>query len=242
MRDPLVVILMGQPGAGKGTQSNLLEEKLHLFHLETSEVIEARLRHVDENDFAIINGKKYFLWEEKKLRESGKLMSAPLVAFWMEERIKEFANAGRGIVLSGSPRSVFEAGRITPLFKKLYGKENIKIIFIKISQEETIRRNSHRRTCELMRHSILYLKETKSLTKCPLDGSELRLRKDDTPEKIKIRLKEYRKTTFPVAEYLKSKGLKIKRINGEQPVVNVFADILKILGVDYNTMRNGRWE
>jgi len=113
--------------------------------------------------------------------------------------------------------------------KKLYVAKNIMVIVLKLSPKQTLWRNSHRRECELTTHSILYTEETKKLTKCPLDGSKLVSRKDDKPEVIETRLKEYREKTFPLIESLKKQGLKVKEINGEQPVANVFKDILKTL-------------
>ncbi|MDP2664004.1 MAG: adenylate kinase, partial [bacterium] len=86
---------------------------------------------------------------------------------------------------------------------------------------------SHRRECELIRHPIVYIKETAKLTKCPLDGSKLVLRKDDNPEIIKTRLKEYKEKTFPLIDLLKKQGLKVIKVNGEQLVADVFKDFLK---------------
>jgi adenylate kinase len=79
-----------------------------------------------------------------------------------------------------------------------------------------------------MRHPILFAKETVGLKYCPVDGSKLLFRKDDTPETIKIRLKEYEERTFPLIGFFKKQGLKIKEINGEQSVADVFSDVLKI--------------
>jgi len=124
---------------------------------------------------------------------------------------------------------LYEGKEIIPLFKKLYGSSNIKIILIKLSEKESIRRNSYRRTCELMRHPILYTKETARLTKCPLDGSKLVIRKDDGPKTVRVRLREYKKNTLPLISYLKQQALKIKKVNGEQSVEKVFKDILKAI-------------
>lgn len=224
-----VIIVLGPPGSGKGTQAELLAEKLDLYHLETSEIIVKNLLNVKKDDFVVVKGKKYFLFAEKKLRESGELMSPPLITFWIKNKIKELAKEGKGIAISGSPRTLYEGKEVTPFIKKLYGPKNIKVISIKLSAKESIWRNSHRRTCELMRHTILYTKETIKLTKCPFDGSKLVFRKDDTPAVIKMRLKEYKERTFPLIELFKKQGLKVKKINGEQPVADVFKDILKAI-------------
>jgi len=116
------------------------------------------------------------------------------------------------------------------LLKKLYGKNNIKVFFIEISPEQTIFRNSNRKICELFRHPILYNKETKKLTMCPLDGSKLIRREGlDDIESIKIRLKEYQERTFPLIEYFKKEKLWMKKINGEQSVADVYYDIVNSL-------------
>jgi len=228
-KKPNVVIIMGPPGSGKGTQAELLAERLNIFHLETSKIIEANLKDIKKSDFVIIKGKKYFLIKERKTRETGGLMSPPLINFWIKNKVKELKKEGKGIIFSGSPRTLYEGKELAPFLKKIYGAKNIKIIFLELSAKESIWRNSHRKTCELMRHPILFTKETKKLTKCPFDGSKLLFRKDDSPEVIKVRLKEYRERTFPLIVLFKKQGLKVKRVNGEQPVVDVFDDILRAL-------------
>jgi len=221
---------MGPPGAGKGTQAGLLAEKFDLYHLETSKIIEKNLVNIKKNDFVVVGGRKYFLAKEKKIREEGELMSSPLIAFWIKNKVKELAREGKGIVTSGSPRTLYEAKEMIPLFKRLYGKENISIILIELSAKESIWRNSHRRTCTLMRHPIVYSKETAKLTKCPLDGSKLILRKDDTPEIIQTRLKEYKEKTLPLINFFKKEKLEMKKINGSPSPADVFLNILKVLG------------
>ena len=81
-----------------------------------------------------------------------------------------------------------------------------------------------------MRHSILYTKETVKLKECPFDGSKLIRREDNKPEVIKNKLKEYQERTLPpLTNYFRKEYLKIREINGEQSVANVFKDILKAL-------------
>jgi adenylate kinase len=228
-KNHLVVILLGPPGSGKGTQAELLAEKFDFCHVESSEIIEKHLANAKKGDYVIVKGKKYFLLEEKKLRENGRLTSFPLITFWMTSKIKELAKEGKGIAASGWPRSLYEIKEEMPIFERFYGKKNIKVILIELSDREVIWRNTHRKTCELMRHPILYSKETIKLSRCPFDGSKLLIRKDDTPDAIKMRLKEYRKNTLPLIDYFKKQGLKVKKINGEQSVADVFKDILKAL-------------
>ncbi|KPJ73031.1 hypothetical protein AMJ48_02720 [Parcubacteria bacterium DG_74_1] len=220
-----VIIVLGPPGSGKGTQAELLSEKLDIYHFETSEIIEKNFATAEKDDFVKIGNRKYLLSEEKKLRQLGKWMSPPLIAFWVKNKIKMLAKEGKGIVMSGSPKTLYEGKQIIPLLKKLYGKSNIKIILIKQRPEVSIWRNSRRRICQLMRHPILYTKETAKLKKCPFDGSKLVFREDSKPEVIKAKIKEFKERTLPLCDYFKKQGLKIKEINGEKSVADVFEDI-----------------
>jgi len=225
----LVIILIGPPGSGKGMQANLLAEKLNLFHLETSKILEEKFSENIKGSL-IIENKRYSFSKEKKLWEEGKVCSPPFVVYLVSEKIKELKKLDYNLVLSGSPRTLFESEKIIPLLEELYGKKNIKCFLLNISPKETIFRNSHRRICELMRHSILYFKENEKLKRCPIDGSKLVKRgKLDDPETIKVRLKEYKERTLPVIEYLKKRKIKVEIINGSPPPAIVFENILKKL-------------
>ncbi len=234
--DKQVIILFGPPGAGKGTQAELLSDKLNLYYFETSKALEEKFKEAEnlssesEERFITVNDKKYDIFNEKKIWTEGNLCSPPFVAHLVKGKIRKLSEEGKNLILAGSPRTIEEGKEVIPLLKELYGSENIKIIFIEISPEQTIFRNSHRKICELMRHPILYNKETESLTICPLDGSKLLKREGlDDPETIKVRLKEYKKRTLPLIEYFKEEKLWMKEINGEQSVADVFGDILKMI-------------
>ncbi|MDP3991055.1 MAG: nucleoside monophosphate kinase [Candidatus Nealsonbacteria bacterium] len=230
MKKPQIVILLGSPGAGKGTQAELLSDKLNLYYLETSKLIEATVMKAKEGESIEVEGKEYSLTEEKKLWLAGVLCSPPFVSFLVKQKLNQLAEEGKGIVMAGSPRTLPEGKDQVPLLKKLYGAENIKVVLIELTPEQTIWRNSHRRICDLMRHPILYAEETEKLTHCPLDGSKLIKREGlDEPETIKVRLKEYKERTLPLVGYFTEEGLKVEKVNGEQSVEAVHQDILKSL-------------
>ena len=224
-----VMVVLGPPGSGKGTQSQLLAEKFGFFQWEASSIVGNAIENAKKGEFIKIEGKKYFFEDQAKIRRQGLLWDGCFVFYFTKKKLEELVREGKGIVISGSPRNQEEAKKIVPLLKKLYGAKNIIIFALKLSPKETIWRNSNRRQCELVTHSILYNKETVKLTKCPIDGSKLFRRKDDNPEIIKVRLKEYREKTFPVFDIFRKNGIKVKEINGEQSIADVFKDILKIL-------------
>ena len=223
-----IIILLGPPGSGKGTQASILADKLGFYYFETSKIIEEKVMNAAKNDIEVVNGKEYSLLEEKQFWQKGLLCSPSLVAFWVKERIRELAGQGKSIIFAGSPRTLPEAKEIMPLIAQFYGKENIKIILFKLEPEQSIFRNSHRRICELFRHPILFNKETEKLTKCPLDGSKLIKRKKlDNPETIKIRLKQYEERTLPLIAYLQDNGYKIDNIDASATPAVIFENLFK---------------
>ena len=231
-----IIILFGPPGAGKGTQSELLSDKMGLYNFETSKILEKNFWEAEnlpensEERFVKIDGEKFDILNEKENWKNGKLCSPPYVAYIVINEIKKLSKEENNLILSGSPRTIYEVEKIAPVLEELYGKENIKIILIEIKPEETIFRNSHRKICELMRHSILFNDETENLTICPLDGSKLVKREGlDDPETIKVRLKEYTERTYPIFDYFEKNGFKIEKVNGEQPIADVFKDILNFV-------------
>jgi adenylate kinase len=231
-----VIILFGPPGAGKGTQSELLSEKIGLYLFETSKMLEREFKNAEKvapdspERFVEIEGEKFDILNEKEIWKKGELCSPPWVTYLTVKELKRLHDDGDNIILSGSPRTVYEAEHEMPVLEELYGKENIKIVLIEISPEVTIFRNTHRKICELMRHSILFNKETEKLKICPLDGSKLVKRKDlDDPETIKTRLVQYKERTLPLFEYFKNNNFNVNKINGEGSVAKVHEEILTII-------------
>jgi adenylate kinase len=223
-----VIILLGPPGSGKGTQASLLSQKFNLYYLETSKVLEEAFKKEKKENFIVEEGKKYYFKDEKKLWEEGKLCDPPFVTHLILKKIKELFKEKRNLVLAGSPRTVYEGERVMPVLEKLFGKENIQIFFLKIKKEQSIFRNSNRRICELLRHPIFYLKENKNLKFCPLDGSKLLKRgKLDKAETIKVRLKEFEERTLPLLKFLKERNYQIEEIDGSPPPAKVFEKILE---------------
>jgi adenylate kinase len=225
-----VIIIIGAPGSGKGTQSALLAERLSFYHIETSKLLEEAFENAKKSDFLFIEGKKIFLDDEKKLWQTGVLCTPQFANYLVKKRVKEVHEEGENLILSGSPRTLYDGEKLMPLLKDLYGLKNVKVILLKIKPEETLFRNSHRRICALMRHPILYSEDNLNLKYCPLDGSELIKREGlDDLASIEVRLNEYRERTMPLVDYFKKEGISVKVINGSLSPSQVFSNILKAL-------------
>jgi|SRR3989344_5531314 len=215
------VIIIGPPGAGKDTQSDLLSEELGLTQIQSSKLIEAKLNQADASDS--------ILSEEKRKWLTGELNSRSWVNQLLLDAIDIVRKDHSGVVFSGSPRDITEVKVQIPKLEDIYGKMNIKIISIKVSDAMSIDRNKNRRICKLNRHPIPNLPEYKELTSCPKDGSPLVTRALDTEETIKKRLDVYRSETMPVFDWMKGEGYNIIEINGEQTIEDVHRDILNKL-------------
>lgn len=222
-----IIIILGPPGSGKGTQAELLANTFNLYSFETSKILEESFNNAKEGDSVVVDGEEFNLINEGNLWRAGSLCSPPFVAHLVAEKIKDLHKNDRGIVFSGSPRTVFEAEKIIPLMEELYTKERVKVVFLDIPPEETIRRNSNRRICKLMRHPILFLEENKNITRCPLDGSMLVKREGlDDPEVIKVRIKEFQERTHPIVEFLRERGVVVNEVDGTKCPVTVFESIM----------------
>ncbi|MBP9821892.1 MAG: nucleoside monophosphate kinase [Candidatus Pacebacteria bacterium] len=215
------VILIGPPGSGKDTQSELLARELHFLEIKTSKIIEDKLRSADPGDLVMAH--------EKDLKESGQLNTSSLVEAWAIEKIEEVGKSGDGLVGNGWPRKLEEAEIEMPAVDKYYSKDSIKVVYIKLSEEESVKRNSKRRVCEKNGHPIYDTKDNEGITACPQDGSSIIFRADDTPETIKKRYQVYVSETEPVIDFLSKKGYNVITINGEQSIENVHREILNKL-------------
>ena len=222
-----IVIIIGKPGAGKGTQAELLVGKLDLYYFETARILEESWANAHKDDHVEIeDGKRFYLLDEKKLFDDGILCSPPFVTFVVKKKIKELAEQGKGIIIAGSPRTLHEGKEITPLMINLYGIDNILVLELKVSAKEAIWRNTRRKICSSCRHPVPYTAETKDLKKCPKCGGKLANRTLDTVDTMKVRLKQYKERTYPLFGYFKEIGVTVKEINGEQSIKNVHKDIL----------------
>ena len=213
-----IIILIGPPGSGKGTQANLLADDFGFYHFEFSKVIEDKFASADPNDAVISKEKLNF--------KEGRLVSPTLVGEWSLEKLKDFGSRGQSIVFSSSFRTPQETEYLIPIAEQFYGKDNIHVVHIKVSEQESVYRNVNRRICKANRHPIPNFPEFKEITECPKDGSELVKRILDSEETMKVRYATFLKETEPVFDYFRKRRYNILEVNGEQTIRNVHNDIM----------------
>lgn len=205
----IAVILYGPPGAGKGTQANLLAAKFGLIHLDTGKFLESIVHDPARQKEAVVR-------RERKLFDTGILMTPSFVTREIVRGAKRIAASGWGMVFSGSPRTMYEAEREYPILEKLYGKKNIIIFALDLPAEYSIRRNGARMVCTVCGYLFpaeLYAKKSARPTRCPVCAGSFYKRSLDKPEVIKVRLEEYHKRTFPIFDFLKKRGYRVTHVD-----------------------------
>lgn len=202
------IILMGCPGAGKGTQSAKLQDAYELQHVSTGDLLRAEITSgsaLGKQVADIIN--------------KGNLASDELMISLLAARVQ---NTNKGIIFDGFPRTVAQAQALEKMLQQ-YGRSITQVIMIDLPEEEVIKRLSSRRLCKVCS------KPASTVTQSTCDcGGELYVRADDTPESVKHRLEVYKKQTLPVREYYRNSG-KYAEINGNQMPEKVFEDICAVL-------------
>lgn len=219
-----VILIYGAPGAGKGTQADLLAKKMGYYHFDTGKYIEQVVYDPEKLKNKIVQ-------RERKIFDSGVLCTPSWVLKIVGEKSIELAKAGIKVVFSGSPRTLFEAfgdkknkGLIN-ILEKGFGKKNIGILYIEVKPGDSVFRNSNRAVCSVCGAPVLY--KENGVQTCPFCDAPLKRRSLDTPETIKVRLQEYKNRTRPVLEELKKKGYKINVIDGKPAPFKVFEEVKK---------------
>lgn len=220
----IAVIFYGPPGSGKGTQAKLLSDKLNLFLFDTGDYLR---KIFSDSKF---KGDKE-LQKEKKLYDSGKLVSLEWVLKIVSKKVKELSKLDQSVVFSGSARSLYEAfgdkkrQGLIRLLEGIYGRKNLFIFYLDIPEKETIKRNSKRAVCPTCKNSLLAF--ASGLRNCPICGDKIVRRSDDKKEVIGRRLREYKEMTYPVINELKKRGYKVVKIDGTPAPYKIFQKILE---------------
>ncbi len=210
------IVLMGLPGAGKGTQADKIVEKYAIPHISTGDMFRA----------AIKGGTELGL-KAKSFMDDGALVPDEVTIGIVRERLSK-SDCDNGFLLDGFPRTVPQAEALDALLLDL--DKNVEhVLNIQVEQEELIKRLTGRRICKecgTAYHLIFNPSQVDGV--CDKDGGELYQRADDNPETVTNRLEVNMKQTQPLLDYYGDKGV-LTNINGQQDIHKVFADLNALL-------------
>jgi adenylate kinase len=210
------IIMLGAPGAGKGTQAKKLAEKYGIPHISTGDIFRANIKNGTEL------GKK-----AKVFMDQGLLVPDELVVDLVVDRFKE-SDCEKGYVLDGFPRTIPQAKSLDDALAK-NGDAVEYAIDVDVPDENIIRRMSGRRACVNCggTYHIVTIPPKKEGI-CDVCEGELILREDDKPETVEKRLKVYHEQTQPLIDYYKIKGI-LKSVDGTKDLEEVFNEIVNIV-------------
>ena len=207
------LILLGAPGAGKGTQAELLASKLQIPTISTGNILRE----------AIKNGSPTGL-KAKRFMDQGKLVPDDVIAGIVRERLTQ-SDCKNGYILDGVPRTIAQAQSLVE-----QGVEIDRVVSIEIADEVIVKRMSGRRVCGSCGASYhLTANPPKTEGICNACGSELVIRDDDKPETVRRRLTVYHNETEALKGFYEKLG-KLRLVEGNQPIEDATRDILAALG------------
>ena len=211
------IIMLGAPGAGKGTQAKMIAEKYSVPHVSTGDIFRANIKNGTEL------GK-----EAKKYMDQGLLVPDELTVKILLDRVAQ-DDCKNGYVLDGFPRTIPQAQVLDKALSELDDAIDYAIN-VDVPDENIIRRMGGRRACLTCgaTYHVEHIPPKKEGI-CDACGSELVLRDDDKPETVKNRLDVYHKQTQPLIDFYEAKGI-LKSVDGTVPMEDVFAAITEILG------------
>jgi adenylate kinase len=205
----VILVFLGPPGAGKGTQAKLLSQRMGFLHLSTGDL----LREAVKNQTPL--GKK-----AKEYMDRGELVPDGLIVQLIEETMPKDGN----VILDGFPRTVNQALALEEMLKGK-GEKISKVLFFDVPDEVIIDRLSGRRVCSKC-GAVYHVKYNPPKVEgmCDLCGGSLVQRDDDREEVVKKRLEVYRKQTQPLIEFYQDRGI-IYRLDAEKGVEELFEEV-----------------
>ena len=211
------IIMLGAPGAGKGTQAMKIAEKYQIPHISTGDIFRANIKEGTEL------GKK-----AKSYMDQGQLVPDELTMELIMDRFQN-PDCANGYVLDGFPRTIPQAEALTEALAKK-GETIDYAINVEVPDENIINRMGGRRACLACGSTYHFVyAPTRVEGICDRCGEKLVLRDDDKPETVKNRLNVYHNQTQPLIEYYTRQG-KLAEVDGTQSMEDVFNAIVKILG------------
>ena len=206
------IVLLGAPGAGKGTQAAKLVEEFATPHISTGDILRAAVKNQTEL------GKK-----AKGYMDAGDLVPDSLIIDLMDERLRE-PDCEKGFILDGFPRTTAQAVALDDMLVRLERPLDAALL-VDVDPEVIIKRLTERHCCK----ECGYIGTAADAT-CPKCGGEMYQRDDDNETTVRNRLDVYAKSTSPLIDYYKGKGL-LKSVDGDRPVETVYVDVKALLGL-----------
>ena len=212
------IIMLGAPGAGKGTQAKKIAEKCGIPHISTGDIFRANIKNGTEL------GKK-----AKTYMDQGLLVPDELVCDLVVDRIQQ-DDCKKGYILDGFPRTIPQAESLDKALQAI-GEKMDYAIDVEVPDENIVKRMGGRRACVGCgaTYHLVYA-PTKKEGICDVCGGELILRDDDKPETVQKRLGVYHEQTQPLIDYYKNQGI-LREVDGSVDMEDVFKESLNILGV-----------
>ncbi len=207
------IIFLGAPGAGKGTQAEIVSERLGIPSISTGAIIREAIKTGTEMGM-----------KARKYTESGALVPDEVVIGIIQERLAK-PDCKNGFILDGFPRTVPQAEALDAMGVKLD-----VVLSIEVSDSAIVERMSGRRVCECGASYHTKYNPSKDGVHCDKCGKPLTIRRDDAPEVVESRLKVYHETTEPLKEFYAAKGI-LKIVEGQERVEDTTALTLGALGI-----------
>ena len=211
-----IIVLMGAPGAGKGTQARLLQQRLGLPQISTGDMFRA-----------LAESQTPLAEEVRSTQQAGKLIPDELVIRVVEDRTAK-DDCRKGYILDGFPRTAAQGGMLEELARK-QGKK-LSAILIDVPLDLLEQRMTGRRSCPVCGEIYnLYFRPPQVDNKCDRHpGVELTQRADDRQEKVRVRLETYRRETAPLLDYYRHTG-RLHPVDGTRSPEDIYQEIEKIL-------------
>ena len=208
---PKVIYIMGAPGAGKGTQAELLSQAIGYKRFSTGDAFREVSRQETELGHRV-----------KETIDNGYLAPPTMAAEIVMTAVQKHIDAGDGIIFDGTPRTVAEAKIVDEFFEKQsYGRP--LVIYLKVERDEMVARNLKRRFCLGISGDFPVVSEADE-KRCETLGGRVGIRPDDDPEKFATRWDEFMNQTYPVVENYRQEGI-LHEIDGRPSVQEVFGDV-----------------
>jgi adenylate kinase len=213
-----LIVLLGPPGAGKGTQAKVLSRKLSLAHISSGDLFRDHLQR--KTELGIL---------AQGYMRRGELVPDDVTIAMIRERMLE-KDCSKGAILDGFPRTLPQAEALDRFLVDSKLGEVRKAPYIKVEEQVLVDRLSGRWSCRAGGHVYHEKFNPPKVTgKCDVDGTELYQREDDKAETVKNRIRVYFEQTAPLIEYYRRKGL-LAEIDGEKPIDEVTGELLASVG------------